>query len=183
MRISCSMAKALTPDESAGDFERCNANCITLSHGNCKWAANQSSRQSMTKFQIWLAVAFQLRRLRAIGRPVAPVFTTTTTVHAFTWSRVDYCNSLLMSLSRLLHYLKSVVNIAAGLIHVARLPQFTSIFTQGASSMCKTWFVNASWSKYGEKQKSKLGGKPKIGRKYGIYKCCENIVNLSIFWK
>jgi hypothetical protein len=43
---------------------------------------------------------FQLRRLRAIRRSVAPaVFTSI--VHAFICSRVDYCNSLLLGLPML----------------------------------------------------------------------------------
>src|SRR5688572_6304266 len=64
---------------------------------------------------------FHLRRLRAIRRSVS-----TSIVHAFVCSRIDYCNSLLVGLPKVrLPPLQSVLNSAARLI--ARLPRSSHI--------------------------------------------------------
>ena len=70
---------------------------------------------------------FHLRRLRVIRRSVSSsIFTTL--VHAFVFSRIDYCNSLLVGLPKIrLSPLQSVLNTAARLI--ARLPRYSHIST------------------------------------------------------
>ena len=68
---------------------------------------------------------FQLRRIRAIRRSVSSS-TLTSIVHAFVCSRIDYCNSVLIGLSKVrLSPIQSVLNAAARLI--ARLPKFSHI--------------------------------------------------------
>src|ERR1043165_7478661 len=70
---------------------------------------------------------FHLRRLRVIRRSdSSSIFTTL--VHAFVFSRIDYCNSLLVGLFKVrLSPLQSVLNTAARLI--ARLPRYSHIST------------------------------------------------------
>ena len=70
---------------------------------------------------------FHLKRLRVIRRSVSSsIFTTL--VHAFVFSRIDYCNSLLVGLPKVrLSPLQSVLNTAARLI--ARLPRYSHIST------------------------------------------------------
>src|SRR6218665_3731388 len=70
---------------------------------------------------------YHLRRLRAVRRFVSmPVFKSM--VHAFVYSRIDYCNSLLVGLPKFrLSPLQSILNAAARLI--ARIPRFSHIST------------------------------------------------------
>ena len=59
---------------------------------------------------------FQLRRIKAIRRSVSSS-TLTSIVHAFVCSRIDYCNSVLVGLSKVrLSPIQSVLNAAARLI-------------------------------------------------------------------
>ena len=68
---------------------------------------------------------FQLRRIKAIRRSVSSS-TLTSIVHAFVCSRIDYCNSVLVGLSKVrLSPIQSVLNAAARLI--AHLPKFSHI--------------------------------------------------------
>ena len=68
---------------------------------------------------------FHLWRLRAICRSVF-LSTVTSTVHAFVCSRIDYCNSLLIGLSKVrVCPIQSVLNAAARLI--AHLPKWSNI--------------------------------------------------------
>src|ERR1043165_3112579 len=70
---------------------------------------------------------FHLRRLRVIRLTVSSAIFTTL-VHAFVFSRIDYCNSLLVGLPKVrLSPLQSVLNTAARLI--ARLPRYSHIST------------------------------------------------------
>src|SRR6218665_1369609 len=70
---------------------------------------------------------YHLRRLRAVRCSVSmPVFKSM--VHAFAYSRVDYCNSLIIGVPKSrLAPLQSVLNAAARLI--ARIPRFSHIST------------------------------------------------------
>src|SRR6218665_1720091 len=72
---------------------------------------------------------YHLRRLRAVRRSVSmPVFNSIIMVHAFVCFRINYCNSLLISLPKSrLATLQSVLNAAARLI--ARIPRFSRIST------------------------------------------------------
>jgi len=89
---------------------------------------------------------YNLRRLRAIRRSVSsPVFTTIIIVHAFIWSRIDYCNSLYAGLpTTRLSSIQSVMNLTTRLI--ARLPRFSHISTY--MTYVLLWFPVASRIRY-----------------------------------
>src|SRR5688572_26608502 len=71
---------------------------------------------------------FQLRRIRAIRRSVSSSTFTPLIVHAIVCSRIDYCNSVLIGLSKVrLSPIQSVLNAAARL--TALLPKFSHIFS------------------------------------------------------
>ena len=76
---------------------------------------------------------FQLRRLRTIRKAVSvPIFTFI--VHAFVCSRINYCNSLLIGLSKTrLSPLQTVLNAAARLI--ARLSCYSHISSYQGTSL------------------------------------------------
>jgi len=84
--------------------------------------------RALTFADLWLVPAcmyYQLRHLRAIRRTVpAKVFSTM--IHAFVCTRINYCNLLIIGLSKVqLASPQSVLNAAARLI--ARLPPYLHI--------------------------------------------------------
>ena len=72
---------------------------------------------------------FHSRRIRVIRRSLSSSITSTL-IHAFICSRIDYCNSLLIVLPKVrLSLIQLDLNTAARLVHVGRFPRYYRIST------------------------------------------------------